>query len=386
MEQIPGNVMTMLDANLVVASKDAVRRFYAEETIDELGKSFVNKRPNYPILVRPLEGTGKYELMAGSRRLRAMLKLGMSKVPTIIISDADSLRSLEIALTENIQREDLTPFEEAWALLKFVNEYKLSIEEISKRIGKSTVFIRRRLKLLSLPEEVQKMVAEKKLNIAEVDALVALNNPEEQLKYARMTLEHGLTETELDTMIKQDKKGEEVRQVPKKLSHYTAKRVALKIIGFTRFLDAVLSDIQSEERIRRKEVLSALFELKKTTASFMRNMGSRKLVYPTWEEAGEAARKLGISSMLEYHQKYRQDKLLPSSPWQYYKNFPGYPIFFGKKNEVYVSWQEASAAAKKLGIKGSLGYQMQYKQDPRLPSNPQRLNGFPGWRKFLGKE
>lgn len=105
--------------------------------------------------------------------------------------------------------------------------------------------------------------------------------------------------------------------------------------------------------------------------------------YPTWQEASEAAAMLGIRSAREYGQRYRQDLRLPSFPYKYYMDFPGWPEFL--KKEFYPTWEEAGKAAKALGIKTSLEYAKKYKEDRNLPSMPRyQYSDFPGWRRFFG--
>lgn len=106
--------------------------------------------------------------------------------------------------------------------------------------------------------------------------------------------------------------------------------------------------------------------------------------YPTWQEAGKAAIRLGIYFQNEYRRRYREDLKLPCDPWYFYPNYPGDTEFFGRTK--YLTWQEAGVAAKVLGIKSSIQYKKGgYKLDPRLHSNPSLLySDWPGWAEFLG--
>jgi superfamily II DNA or RNA helicase len=114
--------------------------------------------------------------------------------------------------------------------------------------------------------------------------------------------------------------------------------------------------------------------------------GGIKKFYSTWEEASRATIRLGISGQIEYVQRRREDVRLPSNPNKIYPDFPGYPIFLGKKNRgFYPTWQEASRAAIKLGISSQDEYNKRYKEDSRLPSDPyKKYANFPGLNKFLG--
>src|SRR3989338_3489274 len=115
-------------------------------------------------------------------------------------------------------------------------------------------------------------------------------------------------------------------------------------------------------------------------------LGRRGRIYATWQEAGKAAQKLGISSSKEYPSKYKQDMCLPSRPADTYKDFPGFRVFIGKekKERPYLTWQTASEAAISLGITSSLNYRKKCKQNLRLPNYPGRFyRDFPGWKAFL---
>ncbi len=117
----------------------------------------------------------------------------------------------------------------------------------------------------------------------------------------------------------------------------------------------------------------------------------KKTFYSTWQEAGRAAVKLGIRSSKQYKDAYKKDPKLPSSPYYVYKDdWPGHRAFFGNppKKSFYSTWQEASWAAIKMGVKGAKHYSAVYKKDPRLPSGPNDTykNDWPGWKIFLGKE
>lgn len=112
-------------------------------------------------------------------------------------------------------------------------------------------------------------------------------------------------------------------------------------------------------------------------------------MYPTWQEASEAAVNLGITSEKEYNSRYREDERLPGGPRSFYQNFPGFPEFLRQqrihRNSFYATWQKASAAARRMGITSRREYDRQYRSDPQLSSRPHKVyTDFPGWGKFLG--
>lgn len=126
---------------------------------------------------------------------------------------------------------------------------------------------------------------------------------------------------------------------------------------------------------------------------FARMLGSKRMVedpYPTWQQAGKAAKKLGIKSSMQYARKYKKDSRLYAASADRYTDFPGWATFLGVPErdivrDPYLKWQEASKAARILRIKSSIEYKRRRKEDPHLPSSPHRYKGFPGWARFLGK-
>lgn len=113
----------------------------------------------------------------------------------------------------------------------------------------------------------------------------------------------------------------------------------------------------------------------------------REEIYPTWQEAGIAARRLGVSSFLDYRKKRMRDPRLPGLPYKAYPDFPGWDAFMGRDtSQPYKTWRQASQAAIRLKIKDQVDYQAKYKQDTCLPSSPRTMySDFPGWTAFLGK-
>jgi superfamily II DNA or RNA helicase len=114
-------------------------------------------------------------------------------------------------------------------------------------------------------------------------------------------------------------------------------------------------------------------------------------LYPTWQQASEAAKMLGISSSVEYtnKQRYKEDLLLPSAPPAFYSDFPGWTMFLKgeAKKELYLTWDEAAQAIRRLGIQSSVEYRKRYKEDGKLPASLNNFyKDFPGWPKFLGKQ
>lgn len=154
------------------------RRVFNEEALVDLVSSIREKGVLQPLLVRPSStGEAAYEIIAGERRFRASKIAGLSQVP-VIIKDFDDKATLEVALIENLQREDLNPLEEAEAYKRLMDEFKYTQEELSKVVGKSRSHVANMMRLLDLPATIKKMVADKKLSIGHARALLNAKNPD----------------------------------------------------------------------------------------------------------------------------------------------------------------------------------------------------------------
>ena len=151
-----------------------------------------------PLIVR--RSKDRFELVAGERRLRAAQEAGLATVPVIVQDYADD-RLLEIALIENIQREDLNPIETAQALERLISDSKLSHEEIGRRTGKDRTTITNLLRLLKLPAEVQLLLAERRLSMGHARAILGLNSPEEQKALAAHAAAHGYSVREVERAV-----------------------------------------------------------------------------------------------------------------------------------------------------------------------------------------
>ena len=166
-----------LPIEFLKANPDQPRRVFVEAEIDELAASIREKGILQPILVRPLdEGTNDYQIVAGERRWRAAQKAQLHNVP-VIVKDLTDREVLEIALIENIQRADLNPIDEAAGYRALLQEFDHTQEELSKVIGKSRSHIANVMRLLSLPDDVQKYVIDGHLSAGHARALVNVDAP-----------------------------------------------------------------------------------------------------------------------------------------------------------------------------------------------------------------
>jgi len=155
------------------------RKHFSKESLDELTNSIKERGVIQPIVVRPdKESSGKYEIIAGERRWLASQNAGLHEVPVVIL-DVDDIKSLEFAIVENVQRQDLNPIEEAKGYQRLVDDFNYNQEKLSKFIGKSRSYIANSLRLLGLPAEVLTMVESGNLTAGHARTLIGLNNASE---------------------------------------------------------------------------------------------------------------------------------------------------------------------------------------------------------------
>ena len=160
----------------IVPNKYQPRKNFDEENLNDLVNSIKERGVIQPIIVRKSEDQiSKYEIIAGERRWLAAQRAGLHEVP-VVVTEADDLKSLEFAIVENVQRHDLNPLEEAQGYQRLINEFSYDQEKVSKFIGKSRTHVTNCLRILSLPEEVLKLVENKKISPGHAKILVGLEN------------------------------------------------------------------------------------------------------------------------------------------------------------------------------------------------------------------
>tara|TARA_Y100000590_G_C15700277_1_gene1006503 strand:- start:206 stop:1054 length:849 start_codon:yes stop_codon:yes gene_type:complete len=160
----------------LIRNKYQPRKNFSKESLDELSSSIRERGVIQPIIVRPDKSSeGKYEIIAGERRWLASQNAGLHEVPVVILN-VDDVKSLEFAIVENVQRQDLNPIEEARGYQRLVDDFNYNQEKLSQFIGKSRSYIANSLRLLSLPERVIQMVEEGDLSAGHARTLINLNN------------------------------------------------------------------------------------------------------------------------------------------------------------------------------------------------------------------
>jgi ParB family chromosome partitioning protein len=183
-------------------NKEQPRKTFVNEKLEELAASIREKGIIQPLVV--LRRDGHYELIAGERRWRAAQKAGLREVP-VVIQDVSEDTALEMALIENIQREDLNAVEEAEAYHQLLERFSLSQEELAKRVGKERSTIANALRLLRLPTEIKRDVAEDRISMGHARALLTLDDPEEQKSARDEIVKNRLSVREAEALVKRKK-------------------------------------------------------------------------------------------------------------------------------------------------------------------------------------
>jgi len=181
------------------------RREFDQQELEELAASIRSLGMVQPVVVRPLAGDAgqgpRFELIAGERRLRAARLAGLERVPALV-RPADELAALEIALAENVAREDLNPIEEAQAYAALVDEFGLTHERVAELVGRSRAAVTNLLRLLDLPDEVQAMIERGELSEGHGRALLALPDHGDRRRVAAAVVREGLTVRQTEALVR----------------------------------------------------------------------------------------------------------------------------------------------------------------------------------------
>ncbi len=212
--------VTQLSINEIEPKRDQPRKHFDEEALSELSESIAMHGVIQPLLVRPISDGG-YQLIAGERRWRASRMAGLTQVPVVIREMSDS-EAMELALIENLQREDLNPIEEAEGFKLLMDTYSLTQEQAAERVGKSRPAVANALRLLSLPAKVVVLLKEGKLSSGHARALLPLKDENTMLSLCKEIEEKDLSVRETERIVKNllsDKK-EKKEKKPKKRDPY----------------------------------------------------------------------------------------------------------------------------------------------------------------------
>ena len=196
----PGNAQQVLriSPTRIVPCLFQPRKEFSPEALAELANSIREQGIVQPLIVRP-KGAD-FELIAGERRWRAAQLLGLNEVP-VIVREADDRAALELALIENLQREDLNPIEEALGYSQLSGQFQLKQEEVSQKVGKSRTAVANALRLLKLPAEVQNYLRDRRLSVGHAKAILGLARPEEQLLAAQQVIRKNLNVRQTEDLV-----------------------------------------------------------------------------------------------------------------------------------------------------------------------------------------
>lgn len=223
-----------LDIDLLEPNDYQPRGHMEDDRLQDLTQSIRANGIIQPIVARQLEN-GRYQIIAGERRWRAAQRAGLDKVPVVVkdVGVGEKQRRLEMALIENIQRENLNPIEEAQAYQKLVHEFGLKHDDVAAQVGKDRSSVANTLRLLKLPEEVRAEVASGRLSMGHARAIVSLPGEADQRRIARDVLARSLSVRETEAIVKRasspDAAGADAAPKPKKDVHTRAAEEQLRL-------------------------------------------------------------------------------------------------------------------------------------------------------------
>lgn len=214
----------------IVPNKDQPRKTFDEGALQELADSIVQHGVLQPLLVRPL-AAGGYQLVAGERRWRASRIAGLKEVP-VVIKELSDVETMEIAIIENLQREDLNPIEEAEGLQALIDRCGFTQEQVATSVGKSRPAIANSLRLLKLPEEVRDMTRNGVISAGHARALLAFDNEALIYEAAQGIIRNNLTVRDVERLAKMTEKPERTRSAKRRDSFYDEVELSLtEVLG-----------------------------------------------------------------------------------------------------------------------------------------------------------
>lgn len=208
-----------IEISQIEANPNQPRREFSEEALQELADSIKELGIIQPITLRKM-GKDRYQIIAGERRFRASQLAGKSTIPAYILK-ADDEDTMEMALIENIQREDLNALEIALAYQQLIEQHNLSQEQLSKRVGKGRATIANFLRLLRLPATIQVALKEKRIDMGHARALLSLDSPAEQIKLFHDIEANSYSVREVEEIVRKMKEGAEIPAAKKNAAKQT---------------------------------------------------------------------------------------------------------------------------------------------------------------------
>ena len=197
-----------IDIDRILPDSNQPRKSFDNNALDDLAASIQTHGVVQPIVIRPLQD-GVFRIVAGERRWRAAQRAGLSRIPALV-RKTEEHQALELALVENVQREDLNPMDEARAYERLLSEFGMIQEEVARRVGKNRATIANMLRLLKLPGEVQQWVLEDRLSVGHAKALLSLSEPQAILEMAREIMKENYTVRQAESLVAEPVRGKRV--------------------------------------------------------------------------------------------------------------------------------------------------------------------------------
>lgn len=219
------NSSVMVKISEIEPNRSQPRKDFDENSLSDLAQSISQHGLLQPLLVRPLP-IGGYQIVAGERRYRACRMAGLTEVP-VTIRELSDTETMELALIENLQREDLSPIEEALGYKALIDEHGFSQEEVATSVGKSRPVIANSLRILKLPDSVLEYVKQDKISAGHARALLMLDNEEDMLELAQLIYKKDLSVRQAEKLAKKKPEVEEDTQPERKPSFYSMVELAL---------------------------------------------------------------------------------------------------------------------------------------------------------------
>ena len=219
------NSSVMLKISEIEPNRSQPRKDFDENSLSDLAQSISQHGLLQPLLVRPLP-IGGYQIVAGERRYRACRMAGLTEVP-VTIRELSDTETMELALIENLQREDLSPIEEALGYKALIDEHGFSQEEVATSVGKSRPAIANSLRILKLPDSVLEYVKQDKISAGHARALLMLDNEKDMLELAELIYKKDLSVRQAEKLAKKKPEVEEDTQPERKPSFYSMVELAL---------------------------------------------------------------------------------------------------------------------------------------------------------------
>ncbi len=219
------NSSVMLKISEIEPNRSQPRKDFDENSLSDLAQSISQHGLLQPLLVRPLP-IGGYQIVAGERRYRACRMAGLTEVP-VTIRELSDTETMELALIENLQREDLSPIEEALGYKALIDEHGFSQEEVATSVGKSRPAIANSLRILKLPDSVLEYVKQDKISAGHARALLMLDNEKDMLELAELIYKKDLSVRQTEKLAKKKPEVEEDTQPERKPSFYSMVELAL---------------------------------------------------------------------------------------------------------------------------------------------------------------